>query len=155
MSSSTGRTRNGASTSPCTSAWNANVSFGHGEKPKVSSRIAWRRVTSARMTPAERYILLGLRLGRHVDGLVDSYYGPAELKEQTDAEDVVPPEELAAEGAALLAELEESWLRDLVQGLDTYARVLAGEPISYSDEVERCYGVRPARIDRSVYEATL
>ena len=104
------------------------------------------------MTPAERYILLGLRLGRHVDGLVDSYYGPDELKEQADNEDLVPPEQLAADGAALLGELEESWLRDLVQGLETYARVLAGEPISYSDEVERCYGVRPQRLDKSVYE---
>jgi hypothetical protein len=104
------------------------------------------------MTAAERYILLGLRLGRHVDGLVDSYYGPAELKEQADGEELVPPEQLAADGAALLAELEESWLRDLVQGLETYARVLAGESISYSDEVERCYGVRPQRIDKRVYD---
>ena len=32
------------------------------------------------MTEAERYLELGLRLGRHVDGLVDSYYGPPELK---------------------------------------------------------------------------
>ena len=34
------------------------------------------------MTAAERYLLLALRLGRHVDGLVDSYYGPAELQQQ-------------------------------------------------------------------------
>src|SRR5690348_14659936 len=39
MSSRTGRTRKGASTRPWTSAWNANVSFGHGEKPNASSRI--------------------------------------------------------------------------------------------------------------------
>jgi hypothetical protein len=107
------------------------------------------------MTPAERYILLGLRLGRHVDGLVDSYYGPAELKEQSDAEDLVPPEQLAADGEALLADLDDGWLRDCVQGLETYARVVSGEQISYSDEVERCYGVRPERMDKSVYEETL
>src|SRR5579884_1555098 len=94
MSSSTGRTRNGASTSPCTSAWNANVSLGQGEKPKVSSRIAPRRVTSVRVTPAERYILLALRLDRHVEGVVDAYYGPPELKAQVDAEDVVPAADL-------------------------------------------------------------
>ena len=34
------------------------------------------------MTHAERYLELGLRLGRHVEGLVDSYCGPPELKEQ-------------------------------------------------------------------------
>ncbi len=104
------------------------------------------------MTPAERYILLGLRLGRHVDGVVDSYYGPAELKEQADAEAPVPSEQLAADGASLVADLDDGWLRDLAQGLETYARVLAGEPISYADEVERCYGVRPERIAPSVYE---
>ena len=27
----------------------------------------------------ERYLALGLRLGRHVDGFVDAYYGPPEL----------------------------------------------------------------------------
>jgi len=105
------------------------------------------------MTPAERYILLGLRLGRHVDGLVDSYYGPAELQEQADSEDLVPTEQLAADGAALVGDLEESWLRDCAEGLETYARVLAGEQISYSEEVERCYGVRPERIDAGQYEA--
>jgi hypothetical protein len=104
------------------------------------------------VTPAERYILLGLRLGRHVDGVVDSYYGPAELKEQADGEELVPAEQLAAGGASLVADLEDGWLRDLAQGLETYARVLAGEPISYSDEVERCYGVRPERLPKGVYE---
>jgi hypothetical protein len=104
------------------------------------------------VTPAERYVLLGLQLGRHVDGLVDSYYGPDELQEQADAGDPVPTEELAAGADALLAELEDGWLRDLVQGAATYAHVLAGEPISYSDEVERCYGVRPQRCDVAVYE---
>ena len=30
---------------------------------------------------AERYLRLGLGLGKHVDGLVDGYYGPPELAE--------------------------------------------------------------------------
>ena len=95
------------------------------------------------MTPAERYLLLGLRLGRHVDGLVDAYYGPLELKEQADAEPLVDAATLAADAESLLAEVGDGWLGDQVLGLRTYAGVLAGEAISYSDEVERCYGVRP------------
>ena len=47
---------------------------------------------------AEDYVLLGLRLGRHVDGLVDSYCGPAELKEQVDAEPLAEPAALVARG---------------------------------------------------------
>ena len=31
------------------------------------------------MDAVERYLVLGLRLGRHVDGLVDFYYGPEHL----------------------------------------------------------------------------
>ena len=105
------------------------------------------------MNADERYVLLGLRLGRHVDGLVDSYYGPVELKERADNEEPVAAEQLVADAASLVAELEDGWLRDCTQGLETYARVLAGEPISYSDEVERCYGVRPTRKDDSVFLA--
>jgi hypothetical protein len=104
------------------------------------------------MTNAERYLLLGLRLGRHVDGLVDAYYGPPGLKEQADAGDPAPPERLAADADALLLDVGDSWLGDQVSGLATYARVLAGETIAYSDEVERCYGVRPERTPDAVYE---
>ena len=103
------------------------------------------------MTQSERYLELGLRLGRHVDGLVDSYYGPAELKAEVDAEALVPAEALAADAGTLEGELPDGWLRDQVHGLATYARVLAGDQISYSDEVEACYGVRPTRWDENAY----
>jgi len=104
------------------------------------------------LSHAEDYLLLGLRLGRHVDGLVDSYYGPAELKDQADTEEPVAPAQLADDGARLHAALDDGWLRDQVHGLWTYARLLAGEEMSYSDEVEQCYGVRPERTPESVYE---
>jgi len=105
------------------------------------------------MTAAERYLELGLRLGKHVDGLVDAYYGPQELQEQVDAEEKTPAAQLAADADALLAELPDGWLADQVKGCATYARVLAGEQLSYSDEVEGCYGVRPARTSEDVYRA--
>jgi hypothetical protein len=100
---------------------------------------------------AERYLELGLRLGKHVDGLVDAYYGPPELQEQVDAEDAVPAAQLAADADALLAELPDGWLADQVKGCATYAHVLAGDEISYADEVEGCYGVRPERTGEDVY----
>jgi hypothetical protein len=105
------------------------------------------------MTEAERYLLLALRLGRHVDGLVDSYYGPPELQQQAETEGTIPPAQLAADGDALLSELPDGWLRDQVRGCATYAHVLAGAEISYVEEVEGCYGVRPELVDTSVYEA--
>jgi hypothetical protein len=101
----------------------------------------------------ERYLRLGLQLGRHVDGIVDAYYGPPELAAAVDAEPPVDPGALVSSAEALLDELEDGWLRDQVVGLRTYAGVLAGESGSYADEVEGCYGVRPTYTDEAVFAA--
>jgi hypothetical protein len=104
-------------------------------------------------TVSERYLSLGLQLGRHVEGIVDAYYGPPELAEAVEAEPPVEPAALVLVAEALLDELEDGWLRDQVLGLRTYAGVLAGEAISHADEVEGCYGVRPAYTDETVFRA--
>jgi hypothetical protein len=104
------------------------------------------------LNAAEDYLLLGLRLGKHVEGLVDAYYGPQDLRDVVDDEPPVHAAELAADAVQLRDSLPDGWLRDQVNGCATYARVLAGEEISYSDEVEGCYGVRPQRTPVSVYE---
>jgi hypothetical protein len=102
---------------------------------------------------AERYLRLGLQLGRHVEGIVDSYFGPPELAAAVDAEPPVEPRTLVADAERLLGELEDGWLRDQVVGVRTYAGVLAGESVSYADEVEGCYGVRPTFTDEAVFAA--
>jgi hypothetical protein len=106
------------------------------------------------VTDGERYLELGLRLGRHVDGLVDAYYGPAELKKQVDAEEKVDTAQLAADADAFAATLGDGWLADQVKACATYAHVLAGDDLSYSDEVEGCYGVRPTRTSEWALEST-
>jgi hypothetical protein len=101
-----------------------------------------------------RYIELGLRLGRHIDGMVDAYYGPPEVAARVGAEPVQLPARLAADARQLVADLDagadpglelrrRAWLRAQVLGLHTTARKLAGEAMGYLDEVEACYGVRP------------
>ena len=102
---------------------------------------------------AWRYLRLGLRLGRHVDGIVDAYFGPPELAVAVDAEPLADPRALVGDAETLLAQLDDGWLRDQVVGLRTYAGVLAGESRSYPDEVEGCYGVRPEHTDESVFAA--
>jgi len=100
------------------------------------------------------YLLLGLRLGRHIDGFVDAYYGPPELAEQAEREGLVEPATLAADAKRLAGETEDAWLRAQLAGCETTARRLAGEEISWEDEVARCYGVRPERTDESVFAAS-
>jgi hypothetical protein len=100
------------------------------------------------------YLELCLRLGRHIDGLVDAYYGPAEISERIDAEELREPSALADDAHALIeAADEEAWLRAQLVGLETVARKLAGEEIAYEDEVERCYGVRPEWTAEESFEA--
>lgn len=102
---------------------------------------------------AQRYLRLGLQLGRHVDGVVDAYYGPPELARAVELEAPVEPRALVSAAEALLDELGDGWLRDQVVGLRTYAGALAGESASYADEVEGCYGMRPTYTDEAVFTA--
>jgi hypothetical protein len=102
---------------------------------------------------AHDYVLLGLRLGRHVEGMVDSYFGPPELAAAVDAEPPADATALVDAAEALLDEVGDAWLRDQVVGLRTYAGVVAGESLSYADEVEGCYGVRPSHTDEAVFTA--
>jgi hypothetical protein len=106
-------------------------------------------------TVVDRYVELGLRLGRHLDGLVDAYYGPPEWQRRVEAEPVRDLTALVADAAHRIAELDggggeaeldpsrRRWLRAQLVGLHTVARKLGGEDIAYADEVELCYGVRP------------
>jgi hypothetical protein len=104
-------------------------------------------------SPVERYVRLGLQVGRHVEGIVDAYYGPPELAAAAAAEPPVDPRALVSAADALVDELDDGWLRDQVLGLRTYTGVLAGESVSYADEVEGCYGVRPTHTDEAVFRA--
>ena len=58
------------------------------------------------MSLVDRYLELGLRLGRHVDGLVDAYYGPRDLARRIDAEAVTPAAALRDDARRLVADLD-------------------------------------------------
>jgi hypothetical protein len=60
------------------------------------------------MTPkiVERYLALGLALGRHISGLVDAYYGPKPIAERVVAGPISLPEALVVEARALLAAID-------------------------------------------------
>ena len=109
---------------------------------------------------ARDYILLGLRLDQHLPGTVDGYFGPAELKARVDMEQLRSPARLADDAADLRARLpgevsqpdRRSWLDAQLVAIETLARVKAGEPISYLEQVERCLTLRPERRPDDVFE---
>lgn len=105
---------------------------------------------------------MGLAVGRHIDGLVDAYYGPPGLAARVAAEPIRPPAELEARARRLLADLNADtdleaarrhFLIAQTKGLRTTAAKLAGEAIGYVDEVEACYGVRPEPVPEDTFAA--
>ena len=110
--------------------------------------------------PVLRYVEAGLRVGRHLDGLVDAYFGPEDLARRVDDEPRRELPALVADLRALVADIDAGdgdlepvrrrWLRAQASGLHTATRKLAGEDIAYLDEVESCYGVRPEWVDHEV-----
>ncbi|MEA3020635.1 MAG: hypothetical protein QOI47_2159 [Actinomycetota bacterium] len=110
-------------------------------------------------TVEARYLELGLAIGRHIDGFVDAYFGPPEIAARVEQMPIAPPAKLADEARRLLADVDGSdlaasrrhFLAGQVRGLRTTAAKLAGEAISYSDEVESSYGVRPQHVPEDVF----
>lgn len=110
---------------------------------------------------AREYVRLALRLDQHVPGLVDGYFGPAELKAQVDTEQLRSPARLRDDADALRARLHDEvdvderrdWLDVQLVALRTQAAVLAGDDIGYLELVERCFDHAPARRPDSWFAA--
>ncbi|MEO5964285.1 MAG: hypothetical protein ABIR11_02375, partial [Candidatus Limnocylindrales bacterium] len=102
---------------------------------------------------ARDYLLLALRLDQHMPGIVDGYFGPADIKAKADMEQLRAPARLAADAHELRARLapevddpaRRHWLDLQLIALETLGRVRAGEPIPYLDQVRGCFGMTPAR----------
>ena len=101
---------------------------------------------------AEEYLRLALRLGKHLDQLVDSYYGPPEIAEQVEAEDARDPAGLAEDAARIREGADSPWFAAQLTALEAAARKLAGEEISYQDEIERYYGIPAEWIPEERFE---
>ena len=92
--------------------------------------------------PVERYLELGLRLGRHDEDLIDAYYGPDELARRVEAEELREPAALAEDADALAEELAgDEWLaaqvararRERPQARRRAARLRRGGPARLRD----------------------
>jgi hypothetical protein len=110
---------------------------------------------------ARRYLELALSLDRHVEGFVDAYFGPPEIKAQAEA---VPPrhlDELAAEAVRLLASLaseevapqRQEYLSAQVRAMQTVIAKVAGQELDFKTEVERTFDLSPAMVDDSTFAA--
>ena len=102
---------------------------------------------------ARRYVVLGLRLERIVDGFVDSYVGPAELRDEANAG--LRPEPLALAEAAEALRIDAAalpgddaatrrrrvWFDGQLRSMAVQARGAAGDEPPYVELVEQLLGI--------------
>lgn len=121
---------------------------------------------------ADDYVLLQLTIGEKEDGYIDAYYGPAEFKTRATAEaPAASLPELEARAVALRVRAqgfsddgqpgdsaEERRARFLAAQLTaarTRLKMLRGERLSFADEAEGLFGVRPDLVDLATLDAVL
>jgi hypothetical protein len=97
----------------------------------------------------QNYLLLGLRFDRLVKGFVDAYTGDPTLRNQVAGEPTPDPAELAAQARDLTAAVPDAglsvprarFLAAHLAALECSGRKLAGEQISFRDEVRAYFDV--------------
>jgi len=127
---------------------------------KTVAAVGGRRRVPAPDAIARDYLLLALRLDQHAPGLVDAYFGPADLKAITDTEPLRPPARLVEDAGDLLDRLpadvtetdRSDWLEVQLVALRTHAEALAGRDLPYLDLVNRCFAWTPQRRDDALFE---
>ena len=112
---------------------------------------------------AIEYLLLALRLDQHRPGLVEGYFGPADLKARVDLEQRRPPAALREDASALRArlgaEVEEpdrrDWLDAQLVALEAHADDLAGTDHGFEWLATRYMGMAPERRPDGTFLAAL
>lgn len=109
----------------------------------------------------QSYLTLALNLNRHIDGFVDAYFGPPELKAQAEAGDARVPDALADDARQLQSAIEASaydperkvFLQRQVQAMAAVIRSLSGERLDFVEEVELYFDITPQMVEEAVFEA--
>ena len=117
---------------------------------------------------ARDYVALILEIGEREPGYVDAYYGPAEWQEAAKADPRTVPQLI--QGAAGLTERlnavstrgadpavaqRRAYLLAHVSAASARLRMLSGEKMSFADEAEALFGVRPELKPLSSYDPVL
>ena len=107
------------------------------------------------------YLTLALSLERHVEGVVDAYFGPQELKAEVEAGEPRSLEDLARDAVELRRSIRDSdydaqrqdYLVAQTRAMAAITRNVAGEKMRYLEEVELYFDLTPELVGESVFEA--
>lgn len=112
---------------------------------------------------SQRYVSLGFGLERHIEGTVDAYVGPPEIRETAMTEPLPAPADLLDQATALLQDIAATelppsrtdYLTAQVTALQTTCRKLTGEEIPYREEVRLCFDIEPEKTPEAVYDEAI
>ena len=117
---------------------------------------------------AEDYVALILEIGEREPGYVDAYYGPAEWAEAAKANPRTIPQliqgaaslterlnAVSTEGAPPVVAQRKAYLLAHISAASARLRMLSGEKMSFADEAEALFGVRPELRPLSSYDPVL
>jgi hypothetical protein len=110
---------------------------------------------------ARSYLELALSLDRHVEGFVDAYFGPPEIKAEVHAGPPRPLGELASHAARLLAAVasgdippqRQEYLGAQVRAMQVVIDKAAGRDLDFQTEVERTFDITPTLVDDGIFAA--
>ncbi|MBY9009857.1 MAG: hypothetical protein KGD74_08340 [Candidatus Lokiarchaeota archaeon] len=97
----------------------------------------------------EDFLLLALRIDKHIKGYVDFYFGPEKLQQIVESESLTSPNKLLKDSIALVRQLgaqgfskeRERYLKKLLIAIKTSIEILNGNKISIKDQYLRIYDV--------------
>lgn len=107
----------------------------------------------------KNYLLLGLRIGKLIDGYVDAYFGPPELKHTVEKEKPHSPKDLLSKCKALQNNLHNqnfieeriNYLEKMLGAMEASLEIVSGKKIPYMEQVYRIYDIKPELIDDSEF----
>ncbi len=107
-----------------------------------------------------QYITLAFALEQHAEGFVDAYFGPPALRTGGPPR---PPQSIVADVDALRQQVQQSdypprrkeFLAVQLRAMAALARKLAGEPLTYRDEVRLLFDIEPYHTPEIVFEEAI
>ena len=102
------------------------------------------------------YLRLTLEINKHIDGFVDAYYGPDDLKAAVEDASKREPAALLDDVAALQAAIpgddpaRQAYLQAELRAIECSVRMLNGEKFDYLEEVNRLYDISPQPYTKAV-----
>ncbi|MEM7482039.1 MAG: hypothetical protein AAF481_12760 [Acidobacteriota bacterium] len=147
-----------------------------GPKPPTDDEPSSPEASAAMAEISEDYVRLVLAVGRHDDNFVDAYYGPAEWRQEAEAGEPVPLEDLSARADALqerlsavpagdatgdaaaqgdLFGLRLSFFRAQLRAVSSRIAMLNGADFTFDEESRRLYDAVAPHHPEGHYEALL